>query len=350
MTWWPMPRVIVSVCAAMALLAAGSVAWGSQSEPDASQGPGSDPEIAYQWAQGGGDSIYVMSPDGSGSSAILSDLKQSTFHPDWSPDGSRIAFELEGADGWDIWTAAADGSDRMLVVDHTTCPANDCIGVSYPAWSPDGDAMAYARFHAAPGDIVSSDIEVMDIATGETRVVASSPRRTVLEYPRWSPDGGSLVYAFTRFSTDTADPGTETGSGLAMVDTVTPDAEPRELTDPELFGSYPDVRTSDGLIVFATYDLGEFQGTDEPSNLYTVRPDGSGLTQLTDFGPGERRATQPSWTPDGERILFTLVEHAPGFDQPRRAAFVDASGDGLAILEPSATHPRLRPVPADHEP
>ncbi len=109
------------------------------------------------------------------------------------------------------------------------------------------------------------------------------------------------------------------------------------------------MRATDGLIVFTTYDLGEFQGTDEPSNLYTIRPDGSGLTQLTAFGLGERRATQPTWTPDGERI-FTLVEHAPEFDRPRRAAFIDPSGNGLTILEPSATHSRLRPDPADPEP
>ena len=41
--------------------------------------------------------------------------------------------------------------------------------------------------------------------------------------------------------------------------------------------------------------------------------------------------------------LFTLVEHAPGFDAPRHAAFIAPDGTDLVELSPDATHPRLRP-------
>jgi Tol biopolymer transport system component len=108
--------------------------------------------------------------------------------------------------------------------------------------------------------------------------------------------------------------------------------------------TYPDWRRVDDRIVFTTYDLGEFQQTDEPSNLYTIQPDGSGMRQLTHYGHAQERATQPTWTPDGSRILFTLVGQEPGqFDGPRHAAFIDPDGTGLDVLGPAATHPRVRP-------
>jgi Tol biopolymer transport system component len=328
------PRLLIPALAAATLLLAGTSASGADTEHTTAQGS----DIVYQTGGIAGDGIYLMASDGSDVRPLLEDPGGPQFHPDWSPDGSRIAFELEDEDSWDIWSAAADGSDPALLVDRAPCPEGVCLGVSNPAWSPDGQSVAYWRAYVAPGDVLRSDIEVMDIATGETRVIASAPPGTVYEHPRWTPNSASLVYTFTSF-TDPVDLETHTGGGIAIVSTATPGAEPRGLTDPTLFASYPDVRASDGLIVFTTHDLGEFKDPAPASNLYTIRPDGSGLTQLTDYGPGERRAGQPTWTPDGERILFTLG----GSGSPPVAAFIDEKGDGLTVLPPIATHPRLRP-------
>ena len=49
------------------------------------------------------------------------------------------------------------------------------------------------------------------------------------------------------------------------------------LTDWSMYANYPDWRPGSDEIVFSTYGLGEFQATDEPSNLYTIKSDGSGL-------------------------------------------------------------------------
>ena len=112
-----------------------------------------------------------------------------------------------------------------------------------------------------------------------------------------------------------------------------------------MFASYPDWHPSDDLIVFTTYDLGEYQATDEPSNLYTIRPDGSDLRAVTTFGPADQRATQPTWTPDGARIMFTLVGQADGFDGPRQVATIAPDGSDQVIPGPEGTHARLRPTP-----
>jgi Tol biopolymer transport system component len=164
--------------------------------------------------------------------------------------------------------------------------------------------------------------------------------------PRWSPDGRSLVLTINRVDDAQAN---ITGAAIVVIDAHGAASQaPRVLTDWEMFAAYPDWHRSGDLIVFTTYDLGNFQTTTAASNLYTIRPDGSALTQLTSHGPGETRATQPTWTPDGDRIIFTQVgkEVINGYDTPRQPAFIDPDGTGEHVLAGiGATHPRLRPTP-----
>lgn len=331
-------RAAMATFVALAVASLDFPALAADPSPAGSSDPG--PVVAYQWAP---DGVQYMSPDGSVIHHPLAGFGMELQHPDWSPDGSRLAFDVATGDGVDIWTSAADGSDQALLVDHADCPS-DCVEATTPAWSPDGRAMAFMRLRANDAGIVAFTIEVIDMATGDTRVVVTAPPRTAIQYPRWCADGRSIVYQFTTFPTDGFDQGSATGSGIAIVDAQAPEAVPVTLTDPALFGAYPDCRWSDDLIVFSTYDLAEYQGIDEPSNLYTVRADGTDLTQLTTYGRADQRATQPTWTPDGTRILFTLVgQGAGGFDTPRHAAYVDEDGEALVVLAPEATHPRLRP-------
>jgi Tol biopolymer transport system component len=134
-----------------------------------------------------------------------------------------------------------------------------------------------------------------------------------------------------------------TGEGIAVTRrTETGWSVPTVITAIEEFATYPDWHPTEDLIVFSTYDLSSFQDTDQPSNLFTMRPDGTETTQVTDFGPGGVRATQPTWTPDG-RILFT---HVTGdADEVRHAATINVDGTGLEVLmHELATHSRLRPT------
>ena len=100
--------------------------------------------------------------------------------------------------------------------------------------------------------------------------------------------------------------------------------------------------------MFCTNDVGSLQVTDEPSNLFTVRSDGSKLSQITDYASGKERASQPTWTADG-RIIF---DHITGANDERGTiAFINSDGSGLAIAlgnefigESNRPRPRLRPV------
>ena len=41
--------------------------------------------------------------------------------------------------------------------------------------------------------------------------------------------------------------------------------------------------------------------------IFTIQPDGAGLTQLTTYGPGSD-AYDPQWSPDGSRLVGTLFD------------------------------------------
>ena len=109
-----------------------------------------------------------------------------------------------------------------------------------------------------------------------------------------------------------------------------------------------DRHPSEDRIVLGDFDIGQFDSTDDPTNLYTVRSDGTELTAITSFGPGEERASQPTWTSDG-RILFTYVT---GDDNGTRAiALLNADGSGLEVVVVTADEIGYDPsAPSDAPP
>jgi Tol biopolymer transport system component len=311
-----------------------------------------EPWIVYQWLpkdKDGGNALYLMRPDGSDAHEIATDLPGE--HPDWSPDGRLIAINVMVKEGdFEIWTVKADGTDPQKIL---ACEAAPCVEVGGASWSPDGRQMVFGRLTNATGSYRDdrATLEVLDLATGKSRVIAAQPPvgAEAVQYAdaRWSPDGTEVVFNVYRYATPPTDDNM-LGSSIAVAKTDGSEVNaPRILTEPGLFGSYPDWSPDGKTIVFSTHPLGSFQTTTKASNLYTIRPDGTGLTQVTHFGDNDDRATQPTWTPDGKRIIFTdILRNAADPYGDRHTAFIDPDGANLSVLDgPFATHPRLRPTP-----
>jgi Tol biopolymer transport system component len=293
--------------------------------------------IAFQWMAGAGDGIFLVRPDGTGRHRIAANAARSQIHPDWSPDGKQLAFVAEtAADRTEVWVVNADGGDARRVF---ACDV-PCNQVGYPDWAPDGRSIYFGLDANTSADAPPTTFRVAryDLATKETTIVLERKDGMSAEQPRISRDGTQVVY--TRFRDVGAD-----GAGSAVFVADLKGGREHRLTEWELFGAHPDWSIND-LVVFNSRDLGAFQDTKAPANLYTIAVDGSELSQLTTFGSSDTRATQPRWTPDETGIVFTQVDGS-GFGE-RRLAFIGADGSGRDWLTPSpleGTHPQLRPIP-----
>jgi Tol biopolymer transport system component len=183
-------------------------------------------DFAYVSDKDGDLDLYLTTLDGDIELKLTDDQLPDTA-PEWSPDGTRIAYTLSTdtntpADvNLDIWVTAvsqeqtrpvtSDPRDevlggwspdsRMLVfeTDPSTIEVVNMDGTDrrrlgqgfQPAWSPDGAKIAYAR--DAPGDETDQvDIWVMDETGGSQEQLTDMPGSE--QFPAWSPDGKSLAF------------------------------------------------------------------------------------------------------------------------------------------------------------
>ncbi len=96
-----------------------------------------------------------------------------------SPDGSRIAFTALDR----LYVANIDGTNPREVV----TGLNPDVTVAYPAWSPDGQWIAFTSWDNGRGDLAKVR------ASGGAPTSLTSEHTNVYLTPAWSPDGARVV-------------------------------------------------------------------------------------------------------------------------------------------------------------
>jgi dipeptidyl aminopeptidase/acylaminoacyl peptidase len=130
---------------------------------------------------GNADVLRAVQPNGSRLRPLFRPPDQGSYDPDWSPDGSRLAFAAPAhkfGDTQYIYTVSANGRGLRQLTDE-----NYSSDFS-PAWSPDGTHLAFIR---------GSDLWVMrSDGRRQRRIVDVGFERledpfTMLSTPAWQP-------------------------------------------------------------------------------------------------------------------------------------------------------------------
>jgi Tol biopolymer transport system component len=131
--------------------------------------------------------LALYNPEAGDVSYLTADTGRA-FHPDWSPDGSQVAYagnlNLDSVRGQHIWITEADGSaPRELTSDDTYLD-------EWPRWSADGTRVLFTRL-SLEGDRNAASLWLLDLKSGELIQVASldPPSLSALRSVRMSGGG-----------------------------------------------------------------------------------------------------------------------------------------------------------------
>ena len=254
--------------------------------------------------------IYTMAPTGEDLTRLT---HGSDYHPQWSPDGTRIVFQRApwrpfGASGR-IYVVDADGSGLTRLTDENGYQ---------PSWSPDGTRIVFVRVPAGE----RSEIYVMNADGSDQRRLTNDLEADWL--PAWSPDGTRILYTHGR----------NRGTELYLMN---PDGTDQTRLTYNVVRDHAGDWAPDGSrIVFKSLRYGSW-------DLFTIRPDGTDLTQITDAPTIE---WAPAWSPDGSQIAYTIFNWRTGSEDIAVINLVDSVETRFVMRGSLELEPDWQPGPA----
>lgn len=192
--------------------------------------------FARVYPQPGQLALFIAASDGSGEHPLLASAG-TDYDPVWAPDGGSIVFTSERNGSADLFRVSPDGSGLAQL---TTDPAYD----DQAAFSPDAKNLVFVSTRGGG----TANLWTMDLATTRAKALTSGPGGDFR--PSWSPDGNWIA-----FSSDRGNP------------------------MPFAHGRWERLQLSD---------------------IYVVRPDGSGLKKITRSGDF---CGSPKWMDKSSHVI-----------------------------------------------
>ena len=211
-------------------------------------------------------------------------------NPSFSPDGSRVAFQWNGAEpgGFDIYVKKVNREEPQRLTSHR---ADDLR----PAWSPMGGQIAFLR--KLPGNRAA--IMVMSEPGRQERQVAVIP--STHSRLAWTPDGKWIAYSVLMPGYVQRPP---EQSGILAVSVESGQIRPITIPDSLFLGDRDPAFSPDGrslaFIRLASLSSGELYVVDLDDHLRT----GGEPRRLT-FDNANART--PAWMPDGKEIIYSCT-------------------------------------------
>jgi TolB protein len=265
--------------------------------------------------------VMVIGADGSGERPLTASLPRGTFQSDpaWSPDGRRVAYvetSFSRARSVDsVVTTGPSGEDRRVLHSEVSDLDDDddpAVFFEDPAWSPNGEHILFTRstFGGREDDFRPA-LHLVPSAGGDARRLLRDAA-----HGSWSPDGNRIAYSDQR--EPDGKPCKVECIGLGDIAVMNADGSARtRLTTSDADDAAPSWSGDGNRIVFHSDRNALLFGEDDdgPTEIYSIRPDGTCLTWLTN---GTAHSSEPAWEPGA-----TLSSEPGGCEPAAREPLVE---------------------------
>ena len=200
--------------------------------------------------------------------------------PAWSPDGNRIAFSSRRDGNWELYILEINSG---AITRLTYTPGFE----GAPTWSPDGAFLAYEGYTSD-----SQDLDIYIISADPAQAASQGALRLTYHpgpdiEPAWAPGAGRQI-AYTRWS--------GTSKDIVIIDLDNPSEDALiDLTHTNDADENHAAWSPDGTIITYSAEINGVEG------VY-VKP-----VQQPDAEPRLiGRGSMPAWAPNGSSVAYTL--------------------------------------------